>query len=175
MCLLLQFSSGLVEQLADSQTAKHTPSHGSLDEHVRQRIAKEIARLRKEEADVVAAVESALAKENMGKEANVAGVSSDSVNKDVEGIMDRLHRNKVHRDTLQNLVGEARQGLLQCLKDNKEKSLECAPEVSAFKTAIQTVEKVRSLARSRNLPRVMCCVSRLWPFGRVLQEFIASV
>lgn len=138
-----QFSPGLVEQLADRQTEKDTPSHGSLDEHVRQRIAAEISRLRKEEADVVAAVQSALAKENVEKEGQVAGVSSDSVNKDVEGIMERLHRNKVHRDTLQNLVGEARQGLLQCLKENKEKSLLCAPEVSAFKTAIQTVEKVR--------------------------------
>lgn len=119
---------------------------------MRQRIATEISRLRREEQDVVAAVESALAKENLDKEQNVAGVSSDSVQRDVDSIMGRISRNKIHRDTLDRLVSEARTGVLDCLRDNQQQTLLCANQVSAFRTAVQTVEKVSSSSHSET-----CC------------------
>lgn len=136
---------------------------------MRQRIASEISRLRKEEAEVVASVEAALAKENMDKEGNVAGVSRETVQQDVDDIMGRISHNKTHRDTLMHLVGDSRSQLLSCLKEHQQRTLECAPEVSAFRTAIQTVEKVSDApfqsSRGLNLAHV----------ALDLQEFIASV
>lgn len=133
-----------------------TPSRQStLDEHVRERIASELARLKAQEAELQEKIHRALEQENLAKETSQEKhiKSSQVLQQELEEITRKVEEHREKRDVQKNFpeVYSARQQLIQCYRQYKDRPLDCWQEAADFRTAVKRAEQV-SLSFITTLP-----------------------
>ncbi|PWN21763.1 hypothetical protein BCV69DRAFT_154673 [Microstroma glucosiphilum] len=132
-----------------------------LDSSVRSAISSELARLRKQEAEVTAQIQSKLEAENLAIEEkhssksqqskstesdskSGAGRSSDSLRKELEEVKRKISRHDSGRKQVENAPGvkEARKSVIECYKEvGTSRTLDCWKEVKAFTDAVEKAER----------------------------------
>ncbi|CCJ30683.1 unnamed protein product [Pneumocystis jirovecii] len=134
----LQFSSALVNHL-DSKTDSDTVRAASLEEHIQERVAVEIERLHAKERDILIEVEKELARKNAQYEKAQEKLNSfelkdeiSSLEKSIEG----MFQIKKLDDTLL----EKKKEVIQCLKQNEQKPLNCDEVAKAFRDEVYKLQ-----------------------------------
>lgn len=108
-----QFSPSLIDRLSSPSSKSSSPAENSTDEIVRRRLAAESAHIRKQEADILAAISAALEKENMDKEK--PGMSSEILGRDIEEVREKVERMKKERTEKEGEgVRKAKEGVVKC-------------------------------------------------------------
>ncbi|KAL9939951.1 hypothetical protein V8E36_000656 [Tilletia maclaganii] len=123
-----------------------------LDAQIQTRIRSELGRLRKQEAEVRAAIDAALEKENVERErkaidagdGGVKGRSGVLLRKELEEIRSRL--GAVSERSKREIPGEkdiqkAREQVVACYKAHPDRALDCWAEAQAFKQAVSKAER----------------------------------
>ncbi|CAO1637083.1 unnamed protein product [Parajaminaea phylloscopi] len=127
-----------------------------LDSNVRSAISSELAKLRKQEAQVQSEIQAKLEKENLAVEskhasksadssasASGAGRSSHALQKELDEVRRKISRHDEGRKQVENAPGvkEAREKVVQCYKEQQGRSLDCWAEAKAFTRAVERAEK----------------------------------
>lgn len=149
----VQFSQDLVDHLSDriTSTSPDSARQSTLDEHVRSRIQAELSRLQSEEEQVRQQIETALEKENLDKETELANkgaedgkltTSSSALAEELEQVQKRAER-FLERKRMDDFpeVKEKQGALLKCYSNNRSTSLDCWKEVEEFKQSVASLEK----------------------------------
>jgi len=138
----IHFSPSLISRLFDLPNGSDSslPSsrrQSKLDDHIRERMAAELERLRTEGAVVQIEVESVLEKENLDHERE--GVDSKCaalVQRDLEKISNTVERNRANRDDVRSKIGPTRQALVECYLGNSGRPLDCWLSLGNFRLAV---------------------------------------
>ncbi|CEH11753.1 Protein of unknown function DUF1690 [Ceraceosorus bombacis] len=115
-----------------------------LDASIQHKISSELAALKKSEASVRSEIEAALERESGTQEKRDARTKdSITLKQELEEIRTKIDRHRIRREKVDQdkSVQQARNKVLQCLKEHQSTSLECADEASAFKRAVAKAEK----------------------------------
>lgn len=119
-----QFAPSLIHHLSDSSDPKDgsAPSsqrQATLDAHIRERIQRELAQLRADEAEIRAQVQRTLEKENIEREKQEApegGLDSREVQKELDALRGKVERARRKRDGIDERVAPKRQAVVECYK-----------------------------------------------------------
>ncbi|KAF8876027.1 hypothetical protein CPB84DRAFT_1796156 [Gymnopilus junonius] len=153
----ISFSPDVVNQLSDRLEAPQTtPERQSiLDAHIRARIRDELEHLKRDEESVRREIELALEKENLDKEAAMAGKASEGDDNttgnvknstvllgDLEDIRAKIERHQSSKAGPEFPEVEAHgKAVADCYKKNKNHPLLCSSEVAGFKAAVDRLEQ----------------------------------
>ncbi|WFD35455.1 hypothetical protein MCUN1_002309 [Malassezia cuniculi] len=120
---------------------------GELDSTIHQKIRAELAKLRKQEADVQKQIELALEKENIeragkpwfGKD---KGQSSVLLEQELNALRSKIGKYS-QLPSISSFAGlqEARDAVVKCYRDQPTRTLDCWKEVEEFKKASAAAEK----------------------------------
>jgi altered-inheritance-of-mitochondria protein 13 len=147
----MQFSPSLVQHLSDlpSGPGEGGPSsarQSTLDEHVRERINSELARLKAQEAELQEKIHRALEQENLAKESSQekSVKSSQLLQQELDEITRKVEQHREKRNIEKNFpeVFQTRQQLLQCYRQYKDRPLDCWQEAANFRQAVKQAEQV---------------------------------
>ncbi|BGP38450.1 hypothetical protein JCM10449v2_002382 [Rhodotorula kratochvilovae] len=148
------FSESLINHLQSQSTpssAVPASRQQALDQHIQQRLASELHRLRQEEHAVRDEIERALEKENLDRERGAdqgegqggkALPHSASLIKDLEDLEKRalaLRKERAETDDWKR-VDVGKEQLVKCFRDNKTTPLNCREQAEAFKQAVAGIE-----------------------------------
>ncbi|TFY65851.1 hypothetical protein EVG20_g5245 [Dentipellis fragilis] len=154
----IQFSHDLVNHLSDNLDSPDIPPQrqSSLDDHVRQRIQAELARLHEEEEAVQVQIENALARENLDRERGKSeatdtvdenAMSSAVLLGDMEQIKGNIDRFQTRHDLVElPLLQATSDAVAACYRANSTTTLDCWKQVSEFRNAVHQVEQVTYFA-----------------------------
>ncbi|KAF8321777.1 hypothetical protein DL93DRAFT_2210044 [Clavulina sp. PMI_390] len=165
----ISFSQDLVNHLEDvNVSSPETSAHrqGTLDAHVRARIAAELERLQAEEQSVREQIEAALERENLDRETALAkggeadgeaeqvvesadgeveaknlasSVALQSELEEVQRKVERFHQRRQLDEYPE--VRDAKEAVIQCYQSNPTRPLDCVDSVDRFKRSVAQVEK----------------------------------
>jgi len=160
-----------VNHLEDKNvTSTETSSHrqGTLDAHIRARIAAELERLQAEGHSVREQIEAALERENLDRETALATSDSDSevaiaedsrdgggevvvkknlassvaLQAELEEVQRKVERFQKRRQLDEYPeVRDARDAVLQCYESNASRPLDCVNSVEQFKQSVSQLER----------------------------------
>jgi altered-inheritance-of-mitochondria protein 13 len=151
----MQFSPSLVQHLSDlpSSPGESGPSssrQSTLDEHIRERIASELSRLKAQEAELQEKIHRALEQENLSKESSQEKniKSSTVLQQELDEITRKVEEHREKRNIEKNYpeVFQARNQLLQCYRQYKDRPLDCWQEAADFRSAVKRAEQVSRCA-----------------------------
>lgn len=150
--LTSQFSPSLIDRLSSpapsSSSSSSSSSNNSTDDIIRRRLAAESAHIRKQEADILAAISAALEKENITKEKQNPGISSNVLGRDIEQVREKVERMKKERNEKEGEgVRKAKEQVVRCYKEKSDRPLDCWKEVENFKGEVAKLEKVSRVVR----------------------------
>lgn len=142
----------------------------TLDEHVRQRINAELARLKAQEEEIQDKIARALEKEKLDREAAAANdgsskqedriKSSTALQQELAELKKKIDINREKRDLERNFpeIAKARSQLLACYRDKRDRPLDCWAEAADFRTAVKQAEQVRFpiICSPRSDRRTLC-------------------
>ncbi|KAG4301824.1 hypothetical protein PCANB_002015 [Pneumocystis canis] len=134
----LQFSSALVNHL-DSKIDSNAIRAASLEEHIQERIAVEMERLHAKERDILIEVEKELTKKNAQHEKAQEKLNSFNLKNeilDIERNINGLFRIKELDDTVLRKKNE----VIQCLKQNEKRPLNCDEIIKEFRNQVHTLK-----------------------------------
>ncbi|KAF8197383.1 hypothetical protein BJ912DRAFT_953270 [Pholiota molesta] len=155
----ISFSPGVIHQLADRTASPETPPERQaiLDAHIQARIRDELAQLKRDEELVQHEIEHALEKENLDREAAMAGEAaaddeaaggagrvrnSAALLGDLEEVRAKIEKYQVNKRTAEYPEVEASgAAVTECYRKNKDRPLDCWPEVTKFKTSVERLEQ----------------------------------
>lgn len=105
------------------------------------RVAEELKKLEKgESAALKAAYQKAAAEDEKKLQDEADSKNRHTVSKEVEALRTRLDKRKQLR-VLPDSVERARTGVLECLRDNDRRPLNCWQEVENFREEVRRLEK----------------------------------
>ncbi|KAL0947233.1 hypothetical protein HGRIS_013350 [Hohenbuehelia grisea] len=145
----IQFSEELVDKLAVHAASPKLPveRQSSLDLHIRSRITSELERLRTEEEDVRVAIQHALEKENLDREAPSdsgdasAGHNSLVLLGDIEQIQQQVDRFSHRGPEGYESLKQHADNVLACYSQNGSTPLKCWREAQRFKDSVAKLEQ----------------------------------
>ncbi|KAK8073850.1 hypothetical protein PG994_004749 [Apiospora phragmitis] len=134
-------SQDVVERLQGNSESDVSRAQ-SLELAVQARVAEELKKLEKSEsAALKAAYEKATTAADDGDgQQQDGGKNRHTVSKEVEALRARLDKRKQLR-VLPDSVERARTGVLECLRDNDRRPLNCWQEVENFREQVRQLEK----------------------------------
>ncbi|GAA5828289.1 hypothetical protein JCM3770_004952 [Rhodotorula araucariae] len=145
----VNFSESLINHLQSHDTpagAVPASRQQALDQHIQQRLAQELHRLRQDELAVRDEIERALEKENLDRERGIDADSSlphsASLIKDLEDLEKRalaLRTERAETDDWRR-VDTGKEQLVKCFRENKTTPLNCREQAEAFKQAVAGIE-----------------------------------
>jgi len=153
----ISFSPDVVNQLSDRlEGTETTPERQSiLDGHIRARIRDELEHLKRDEEFVRQEIEQALEKENLDREASMAGEASEGDRtqagdvRNSAALLGDLDEVRVKIEKYQSNkkipeypeVEQSGNAVAECYKKNKGAPLDCWPEVTKFKASVDRLEQ----------------------------------
>ncbi|TQW00658.1 hypothetical protein V2A60_001719 [Cordyceps javanica] len=119
-----------------------------LEQQVQARVGEELRKLQKREADALAAAHDKIAAASSGQNGSAAdeggpdgsATTRFTVGKEVDALRRKLEARKQVR-ALPEAVESARGRVVECLRANDRRPLDCWQEVEDFKTEVQKLEK----------------------------------
>ncbi|KAG4306080.1 hypothetical protein PORY_000068 [Pneumocystis oryctolagi] len=130
----LQFSAALINHL-DSKEGSDTVRAASLEEHIQERVAIEIERLRAKERDIFIEVEKELIKKNAQHEKIQEKLNSFNLKNEISNI-ERNIEEMFQIKKLDGVLLEKKEKVIQCLKQNEQKPLNCDEIVEEFRNEV---------------------------------------
>ncbi|KAL7948418.1 hypothetical protein V8C42DRAFT_314378 [Trichoderma barbatum] len=123
------------------QTSPETDASRSklVEQHIQARVAEELKRLQKQEADALKFAHEKIA-EAASSVTEDKGPSRYAVGKEIDELRSKLEQRKNVRE-LPESVEVARNNVIRCLRENDRKPLVCYDEVEAFKAEVKKLEK----------------------------------
>ncbi|TIA92936.1 hypothetical protein E3P99_00373 [Wallemia hederae] len=141
----IHFSNSLINDLSDQlKSDTQQPDQITIDEQIRNRIHKELKRLRDEEHSVRLQIENALAQDNAEKSKSKDNsiLSSDSVKRSIDDIKQKIDRHHDKKDINKlPAIKSTQNELVKCFKDNQDTPLNCYIQTESFKQAVADAEK----------------------------------
>ncbi|KAA1479723.1 hypothetical protein DENSPDRAFT_846339 [Dentipellis sp. KUC8613] len=149
----IQFAHDLVNHLSDNLDSSDIPPQrqSNLDDHIRQRIQAELARMREEEEAVHMQIENALARENLDRERDKSEAtntmektvkSSAVLFSDMVQVKGNIDRFGSRHDFVELPLLQAKSGAVaDCYRVNPTTTLDCWKQVSEFRNAVHQVEQ----------------------------------
>ncbi|KAK2592155.1 hypothetical protein QQS21_010163 [Conoideocrella luteorostrata] len=110
-----------------------------IEQHVQARVAEELKKLQKKESEALNAAHDKIATSE-GSSSKEKGETSFSLGKEVDELRRKLEERKKVRDLPEN-VEKARSQVIQCLRQNDRRPLDCWQEVENFKAEVKKMEK----------------------------------
>ncbi|KAH0365245.1 DUF1690-domain-containing protein, partial [Aureobasidium melanogenum] len=155
----VSFSPSVVDSLQNSPETDSTRSR-NLELQIQQRVTAELERIREEEAQRLAQYTERLTPSSPASDDSSSDPSltekissaltpsssqsksrsNDSVSKEVADLRNKLERRKKLEQT-DPAVEKAKEGLVQCLRVNDRRPLDCWEQVEAFKAEVAKLEQ----------------------------------
>ncbi|EXJ81173.1 hypothetical protein A1O3_07463 [Capronia epimyces CBS 606.96] len=164
----IQFSQELIDSLQASSEVRPDPAQPTnstraktLELHIAQRVAEELEKVRKHESSIFEETRKKIAEaeehgssassdsllqipdllsSESGEEKQRKAQSSQKVQQEIEKLKQTLGQRKVLKE-LSKEVESARQDVVNCLRLNDRKPLDCWKEVEAFKREVRKMEE----------------------------------
>ncbi|KAK7917047.1 hypothetical protein PG985_010655 [Apiospora marii] len=134
-------SQDVVERLQGNSEQSDVSRAQTLELAVQARVTEELKKLEKgESAALKAAYQKASAEDEKKLQEETDGKNRHTVSKEVEALRTRLDKRKQLR-VLPDSVERARAGVLECLRDNDRRPLNCWQEVENFREEVRRLEK----------------------------------
>lgn len=109
--------------------------------HVQARVADELRRLQAEQFAKLKGLGAAIEEETAAMPVDASSLTSAAVAKDIAGLRTRLEaRQREVSRPLPEPVEKARSDVVQCLRNNDRRPLDCWREVAAFKDEVRKLE-----------------------------------
>ncbi|TGZ83832.1 DUF1690-domain-containing protein [Ascodesmis nigricans] len=148
----VRFSSDLLTTLENSSESDSTREK-ALELHIQNRVAAELRRLEERESEILASLEQQQQQDVVGgvvgEEAGEQTLDRNKVNRELEALRERLQELPRVRE-LEKEMSAARKSVVQCLRKNETRPLDCWKEVEEFKEQTRRLEKafvVRTVGR----------------------------
>lgn len=109
-----------------------------VEQHIQARVAEELKRLQKQEADALKLAHDKIAGADV--DGDDKGPTRYSVGKEIDELRSKLEQRRKVRD-LPESVEAARNNVIRCLRENDRRPLVCYDEVEAFKAEVKKLEK----------------------------------
>ncbi|CCG81849.1 Predicted protein [Taphrina deformans PYCC 5710] len=136
----VSFSAPLVQRLEES-TISETDRQLMIESLVQERVAQELQKLRNSESEAFANTTYDLSKQNIAAETN-SDLNSVILEADVQELKRKLKRSSQYSElTGTKLVDTTQSKVVQCLREKKDRSLDCKAEVDAFKASVRELQK----------------------------------
>lgn len=143
----MQHLSDLPSTDGSSPNAPSAARQSTLDEHVRARIASELARLKAQESEIQEKIQRVLERENLEKETSSAEAikSSQVLKQELEELSQKITQHRERRNVQKNFpeIAAARRDLVACYREKVDKPLDCWQEAAQFRAAVKAAEQVR--------------------------------
>ncbi|KZZ97685.1 DUF1690 domain-containing protein [Moelleriella libera RCEF 2490] len=110
-----------------------------IEQHVQARVAEELKKLQKKESETLQKAHEKIAASVKG-EGDKDGLTSFSLSKEIDELRHKLEERKQLRD-LPGDVRTARSQVIQCLRENDRRPLDCWQEVEKFKAEVKKLEQ----------------------------------
>ncbi|KTW29712.1 hypothetical protein T552_00919 [Pneumocystis carinii B80] len=134
----LQFSSALVNHL-DSKVESDAIRAASLEEHIQERVAVEIERLRSRERDILIEIEKELTRKNAKREKAQEKLNSFSLKDEMLKLEENTKGMFQIRDMNEKLL-KKKEEVINCLKENERRPLNCDEIVKAFRKEVDLLK-----------------------------------
>ncbi|KAF7550685.1 hypothetical protein G7Z17_g5537 [Cylindrodendrum hubeiense] len=132
--------NGLSQDLVDSLQSSHETDASRaklVEQQIQARVAEELKKLQQQEAEALKDAQEKLAAIEFKAD---DGPSNHTVSKEIEEMRKKLEARKQVR-ALPEAVEGARSKVIQCLRDNDRRPLDCWKEVEDFKAEVKKLEK----------------------------------
>lgn len=110
-----------------------------IEQHVQARVAEELKKLQKKESETLQKAHEKIAASVKG-EGDKDGLTSFSLSKEIDELRHKLEERKQVRDLPED-VKTARSQVIQCLRENDRRPLDCWQEVEKFKAEVKKLEQ----------------------------------
>ncbi|KAL2210143.1 DUF1690-domain-containing protein [Sarocladium strictum] len=133
--------SGVSQDLVESLQSNHETDASrakAIELEVQARVAKELKKLHAQSSDALNKAHETIASTPDSSSTN--GPSHQSISNEVNALRRKLEERKKVRE-LPAEVESARNGVVQCLRDNDRRPLDCWEEVEKFKAEVKKLEK----------------------------------
>ncbi|QSL64879.1 hypothetical protein MERGE_002183 [Pneumocystis wakefieldiae] len=134
----LQFSNALVNHL-DSKVESDAIRAASLEEHIQERVAVEIERLRSREREILIEIEKELARKNAQREKAQEKLNSFNLRDEMLKLEENIKGVFQIRKMDDNLL-KKKHDVINCLKENEQKPLNCDETIKAFRKEVDLLK-----------------------------------
>ncbi|KAG5979629.1 hypothetical protein E4U55_004933 [Claviceps digitariae] len=112
-----------------------------IEQHIQARVAEELKKLQKKESEALnLAHEKMAASQSAADDGDKGAATSFSLGREVDELRRKLDQRK-HIRELPEEVDRARSEVIQCLRENDRRPLDCWQEVESFKAEVKKLEK----------------------------------
>ncbi|KAK0387770.1 hypothetical protein NLU13_4015 [Sarocladium strictum] len=132
--------SGVSQDLVESLQSNHETDASrakAIELEVQARVAQELKKLHAQSSQALNQAHEAIASSTTPEP---TGPSHQSISKEVNALRQKLEERKKIRE-LPAEVESARNGVVQCLRDNDRRPLDCWEQVEKFKAEVKKLEK----------------------------------
>lgn len=137
----IQFSNPLVQSL-DSRETSDSSRDLDMESTIQKRVSEELTRLRDAESKALAQTSYELSLQNIAAESK-SELNSVILSADLEDLKKQLQRRvpQQNESELVKQVNQRKLAVVTCLKDNKDKALDCKTEVEEFKASVREMQQ----------------------------------
>lgn len=137
----IQISEDLLQHL-DSLDSSDSTRSLELESTIQKRVSEELKKLRDAESKALAQISYELSLQNIASESK-SELNSVILSADLDDLKKQVQRRlpQGHDSELVKQVSQRKQGVISCLKDNKDRALDCKTEVEQFKASVRSLQQ----------------------------------